>query len=51
MLIVVVVILIIAVLGLIGYNLNIHKKIQTYKNINQKIKLKRINILIMKSTI
>ena len=37
MLIVVVVILIIAVLGLIGYNLNIHKKIQTYKNINQKI--------------
>ena len=37
MLIVVVVILIIAVLGLIIYNLNIHKKIQTYKNINQKI--------------
>ena len=37
MIIVVVVILIIAVLGLIVYNLNIHKKIQTYKNINQKI--------------
>ena len=37
MLIIVVVILIIAVLGLIAYNLNIHKKIQTYKNINQKI--------------
>ncbi len=37
MLIVIVVILIIAVLGLIIYNLNIHKKIQTYKNINQKI--------------
>ncbi len=37
MLTVVVIILIIAVLGLIAYNLNIHKKIQTYKNINQKI--------------
>ena len=37
MLIIVVVILIIAVLGLIAYNLNIHKKIQTYRNINQKI--------------
>ena len=37
MLIIVVVILIIAVLGLIAYNLNIHKKIQTYININQKI--------------
>lgn len=37
MLIVTVIILIIAVLGLIIYNLNIHKKIQTYKNINQKI--------------
>ena len=37
MLIIVVVILIIAVLGLIAYNLNIHKKIQTDKNINQKI--------------
>ena len=37
MLAVVIVILIIAVLGLIAYNLNIHKKIQTYKNINQKI--------------
>ena len=37
MLTVVVVTLIIAVVGLILYNLNIHKKIQTYKNINQKI--------------
>ena len=37
MLIVIVVILIIAVIGLVIYNLNIHKKIQTYKNINQKI--------------
>ena len=37
MLIVIVIILIITVLGLIIYNLNIHKKIQTYKNINQKI--------------
>ena len=37
MLIVIVVILIMAVLGLIIYNLSIHKKIQTYKNINQKI--------------
>lgn len=37
MLIVIVIILIIAVLGLIIYNLSIHKKIQTYKNINQKI--------------
>ena len=37
MLIVIVIILIIVVIGLIIYNLNIHKKIQTYKNINQKI--------------
>ena len=37
MLIVIVIVLIIAVFGLILYNLNIHKKIQTYKNINQKI--------------
>jgi len=33
----IVIILIIAVLILIVYNLSIHKKIQTYKNINQKI--------------
>ncbi len=37
MLIPIVIILIIAVLILIVYNLSIHKKIQTYKNINQKI--------------
>lgn len=37
MLIIIVVILIAAVIGLVIYNLNIHKKIQTYKNINQKI--------------
>lgn len=37
MLIVIVIILIIVVIGLVMYNLNIHKKIQTYKNINQKI--------------
>lgn len=37
MLIVIVVILIISIIGLIIYNLSIHKKIQTYKNINQKI--------------
>lgn len=37
MLIVIVIILIIVVIGLVIYNLNIHKKIQTYKNINQKI--------------
>ena len=37
MLIVIVIILIIAVLGLIIYNLSIHKKIQSYRNINQKI--------------
>ena len=37
MLIPIVIILIIAVIILIIYNLNIHKKIQTYKNINQKI--------------
>lgn len=37
MLIIIVVILIIAVMSLVIYNLNIHKKIQTYKNINQKV--------------
>ena len=37
MLIAIVVILIIVVIGLIIYNLSIHKKIQTFKNINQKI--------------
>lgn len=37
MLIVIVIILIVAIIGLIVYNLSIHKKIQTYKNINQKI--------------
>ncbi len=37
MLIIIVIILIVAVVGLVIYNLNIHKKIQTYKNINQKI--------------
>lgn len=37
MLIVIVIILIVAVIGLVVYNLSIHKKIQTYKNINQKI--------------
>lgn len=37
MLIAIVIILILVVLGLIIYNLSIHKKIQTYKNINQKI--------------
>ncbi len=37
MLIVIVVFLIIAVIGLVFYNLRIHNKIQTYKNINQKI--------------
>lgn len=37
MLIAIVIILIIAIIGLVLYNLNIHKKIQTYKNINQKI--------------
>lgn len=35
--IVIVVILVVAILGLVIYNVNIHKKIQTYKNINQKI--------------
>lgn len=34
---VIVIILIISVIGLIIYNLSIHKKIQTYRNINQKI--------------
>ncbi len=37
MLIGVVVVLIIIVIGLIIYNLNIHKKIQTFRNINQRI--------------
>ena len=37
MLIVLVIILVIVVIGLIVYNLSIHKKIETYKNINQKI--------------
>lgn len=37
MLIIIVVFLIIAVIGLVFYNLTIHNKIQTYKNINQKI--------------
>lgn len=37
MLIGVVVILIVIIIGLIIYNLNIHKKIQTFRNINQKI--------------
>lgn len=33
----IVVILVVAILGLVFYNVRIHKKIQTYKNINQKI--------------
>ncbi len=37
MLVVVIIVLIIVVIGLIIYNLRIHKKIQTFKNINQKI--------------
>ena len=37
MLIAVVIILIVVIIGLIIYNLRIHKKIQTFKNINQKI--------------
>ena len=37
MLIIIVGILILAIIGLIIYNLRIHNKIQTYKNINQKI--------------
>lgn len=37
MLIAIVIILILIIIGLIIYNLNIYKKIQTYKNINQKI--------------
>ena len=37
MLIAIVIILIVVVISLILYNVNIHKKIQTYKNINQKI--------------
>ena len=34
---IIVIVLIMVVVGLIIYNLSIHKKIQTYKNINQKI--------------
>lgn len=37
MLIAVVIILIVVIIGLIIYNLRIHKKIQTFRNINQKI--------------
>ena len=37
MLIGVVIVLIAVIGGLIVYNLNIHKKIQTFRNINQKI--------------
>ena len=37
MLIAIVIILIVVVISLILYNVSIHKKIQTYKNINQKI--------------
>ena len=37
MLIGVVIVLIVIIIGLIIYNLNIHKKIQTFRNINQKI--------------
>ena len=37
MLVVVVIILLTVVIGLIIYNVNIHKKIQNYRNINQKI--------------
>lgn len=37
LIVIIVIVLIIAVLGLVIYNLSIHKKIQTYKNINQKI--------------
>lgn len=37
MLIAIVMILILVIVGLIIYNVNIYKKIQTYKNINQKI--------------
>ena len=33
----IVVILVAAIIGLVIYNINIHKKIQTFKNINQKI--------------
>ena len=35
--VIIVIILIIVIVGLIIYNLRIHKKIQTFKNINQKI--------------
>ena len=37
MLIAIVIILILVIIGLIIYNLRIHKKIQTFRNINQKI--------------
>ena len=37
MIIAVVVILVLIVLGLVVYNVNIHKKIQKFKNMNQKI--------------
>lgn len=37
MLIVIVVFLIVVVIGLVFYNLNIHNKIQTYKNISKKV--------------
>ena len=33
----IVVVLIVAIIGIIIYNLTIHKKIQTFRNINQKI--------------
>ena len=36
-LIIIVIVLVVAIIGLILYNFNIHKKIQTYNNINQKI--------------
>ena len=32
-----IVVLVIIVIGLIIYNISIHKKVQTYNNINQKI--------------
>ena len=37
MIIAIVVILVLIVIGLIIYNITIHKKIQKFKNINQKI--------------
>ena len=33
----IVIVLVLIVIGLILYNLNIHKKIQTFNNINQRI--------------